>query len=131
MGWGVAEQLQVQVRLYDAATLTVCDGGLRTAPASALGPIGLIARSKSPPCHDEDWCSINALLGIPQQRKTRRSSLMGLEEDIIKLLKNEGFKMNEAIRDALDEFVDIVDEENEDMEENLNDDEEKEDKDEE
>jgi hypothetical protein len=56
---------------------------------------------------------------------------MGLEEDIIKLLKNEGFKMNEAIRDALDEFVDIVDEENEDMEENLNDDEEKEDKDEE
>jgi hypothetical protein len=56
---------------------------------------------------------------------------MGLEEDIIKLLKNEGFKMNEAIRDALDEFVDIVDEENEDMEENLDDDDDKEDKDEE
>jgi hypothetical protein len=67
----------------------------------------------------------------PSARKTRRSSLMGLEEDIIKLLKNEGFKMNEAIRDALDEFVDIVDEENEDMEENLDDDDEKEDKDEE
>ena len=50
---------------------------------------------------------------------------MGLEEDIIKLLKNEGFKMNEAIRDALDEFVDIVDEENEDMEENLDDDDDK------
>lgn len=49
---------------------------------------------------------------------------MGLEEDIIKLLKTEGFKVNEAIRDALDEFVDIVNEENEDMEENLDDDEE-------
>jgi hypothetical protein len=47
---------------------------------------------------------------------------MGLEEDIIKLLKNEGFKINEAIRDALDEFVDIVDEENEDMDEDLEDD---------
>jgi hypothetical protein len=42
---------------------------------------------------------------------------MGLEEDVIKLLKNEGFKINEAIKDALDEFIDIVDEENEDMEE--------------
>jgi hypothetical protein len=52
---------------------------------------------------------------------------MGLEEDIVKLLKNEGFKINEAIRDALDEFVDIVSEENEDMDENLNDEEEKED----
>jgi hypothetical protein len=50
---------------------------------------------------------------------------MGLEEDIIKLLKHEGFKINEAIKDALDEFVDIVDEENEDMEENLDDDEDK------
>jgi hypothetical protein len=49
---------------------------------------------------------------------------MGLEEDIIKLLKTEGFKVNEAIRDALDEFVDIVNEENEDMEENLDEDEE-------
>ena len=42
---------------------------------------------------------------------------MGLEEDVIKLLKAEGFKINEAIKDALDEFIDIVDEENEDMEE--------------
>ncbi len=41
---------------------------------------------------------------------------MALEEDIIKLLKSEGFKMNEAIRDALDEFLDTVNEENEDME---------------
>ncbi len=42
---------------------------------------------------------------------------MGLEEDIIKILKSEGFKINEAIRDALDEFLDTVNEENEDMEE--------------
>lgn len=49
---------------------------------------------------------------------------MGLEEDILKLLKNEGFKSNEAIRAALDEFVDIVEEENEDMEAGLDDEEE-------
>ena len=47
---------------------------------------------------------------------------MGLEEDVIKLLKAEGFKINEAIKDALDEFIDIVDEENEDMEEGGDDD---------
>jgi hypothetical protein len=46
---------------------------------------------------------------------------MGLEEDIIKLLKSEGFKMNEAIRDALDEFLDTVNEENEDMDDDLDD----------
>ncbi len=51
---------------------------------------------------------------------------MGMAEDIIKLIKNEGFKINEAIRDALDEFVDVVDEENEDMDENLEDEEEEE-----
>lgn len=44
---------------------------------------------------------------------------MGMEEDIIKLLKSEGFKMNEAIRDALDEFLDTVNEENEDMDDDL------------
>jgi hypothetical protein len=42
---------------------------------------------------------------------------MSLEEDIVKLLKHEGYKINEAIRDALDEFLDIVNDENEDMEE--------------
>ena len=41
---------------------------------------------------------------------------MGLEEDIIKLLKTEGFKINESIRDALDEFVDVVEEETEGVE---------------
>jgi hypothetical protein len=56
---------------------------------------------------------------------------MGLEEDIIKLLKNEGFKINEAIRDALDEFVDVVDEENEDMDEDLEDDDDEDEEDEE
>ncbi len=40
---------------------------------------------------------------------------MSLEEDIVKLLKHEGYKINEAIRDALDEFLDIVNDENEDM----------------
>ena len=42
---------------------------------------------------------------------------MSLEEDIIKLLKHEGYKINESIRDALDDFLDIVNEENEDMDE--------------
>jgi hypothetical protein len=60
-----------------------------------------------------------------------KESVMGLEEDIIKLLKNEGFKINEAIRDALDEFVDIVEEENEDMDEDLDDDDDEEEEDEE
>jgi len=46
---------------------------------------------------------------------------MGLEEDILKLLKSEGFKLNDTIRDALDEFIDTVNEENEDMDEDLDD----------
>jgi hypothetical protein len=46
---------------------------------------------------------------------------MGLEEDVIKLLKSEGYRINESIRDALDEFLDTVNEENEDMEEDLDD----------
>jgi hypothetical protein len=48
---------------------------------------------------------------------------MGLHEDIIKLLKADGLKMNEAIRSALDDFVDTVKEENEDFEEDGEDDE--------
>lgn len=55
---------------------------------------------------------------------------MGLEEDIIKLLKSEGYRINETIRDALDDFLDTVYDENEEMEEDLGDEEEK-DKDEE
>jgi hypothetical protein len=44
---------------------------------------------------------------------------MGLEEDIIKLLKSEGHRINEVIRDALDDFLTTVEEENEDMEDDL------------
>lgn len=51
---------------------------------------------------------------------------MGLEEDIIKLLKSEGYRINETIRDALDDFLDTVYDENEEMEEDLDDDDEKE-----
>jgi len=50
---------------------------------------------------------------------------MGLEEDIIKLLKSEGYRINETIRDALDDFLDTVYDENEEMEEDLGDEEEK------
>jgi hypothetical protein len=42
---------------------------------------------------------------------------MGLHEDISKLLKADGMRMNEAIRSALDEFIDTVKIENEDFEE--------------
>ncbi len=38
---------------------------------------------------------------------------MGIEKDVIALVKAEGFKVNETIRDALDEFIGIVEEENE------------------
>ncbi len=55
---------------------------------------------------------------------------MALEEDVIKLLKSEGYRINEAIRDALDDFLSTVEEENEDMEENLDDSDEKEEADE-
>jgi hypothetical protein len=44
---------------------------------------------------------------------------MGLEEDVIKLLKSEGYRINESIRDALDDFLTTVEEENEDMEDDL------------
>jgi hypothetical protein len=47
---------------------------------------------------------------------------MGLEEDVIKLLKSEGYRINETIRDALDDFLDTVYDENEEMEEDLEDD---------
>lgn len=55
---------------------------------------------------------------------------MALEEDIIKLLKSEGYRINETIRDALDDFLDTVYDENEEMEDDLGDEGEK-DKDEE
>ena len=55
---------------------------------------------------------------------------MALEEDIIKLLKSEGYRINETIRDALDDFLDTVNDENEEMEDDLDDEEDKEDEDE-
>jgi hypothetical protein len=44
---------------------------------------------------------------------------MALEDDIIKLLKAEGYRINETIRDALDEFIEVVNDETEDMEDDL------------
>jgi hypothetical protein len=73
------------------------------------------------------WRSAGPLLEKPPPTPFHvKECPMGLEEDIVKLLKNEGFKINEAIRDALDEFVDIVEEENEDMDEDLDDEDDKE-----
>ena len=51
---------------------------------------------------------------------------MALEDDIIKLLKAEGYRINETIRDALDEFIEVVNEESEDMDDDLDADEEEE-----
>jgi hypothetical protein len=48
----------------------------------------------------------------------KRIAVMAIEKDIIKLLKAEGLKINENIRDALDEFIDVVREEGESSEEN-------------
>ncbi len=56
---------------------------------------------------------------------------MALEDDIIKLLKAEGFRINETIRDALDEFIEIINEEMEGIEADIEDDEEEEEEDDE
>jgi hypothetical protein len=42
---------------------------------------------------------------------------MGIEKDFIALMKSEGFRVNETILDALDEFVGIVSDENDAMQE--------------
>ena len=47
---------------------------------------------------------------------------MGLPEDLIKLLKSEDYKINETIREALNDFLGIVTEENEEMEDGIDDD---------
>ncbi|MBA3846790.1 MAG: hypothetical protein H0X45_09115 [Planctomycetes bacterium] len=47
---------------------------------------------------------------------------MALEDDIIKLLKAEGYRINETIRDALDEFIEVVNEESEDVDDDADDD---------
>jgi hypothetical protein len=48
---------------------------------------------------------------------------VAIDRDIIKLLKGEGFKTNEAIMDALTEFLEIVEDENADMAEGVDNDE--------
>jgi hypothetical protein len=40
---------------------------------------------------------------------------VAIDNDIIKLLKSEGLKTNEAIMVALSEFIDVVEDENESM----------------
>lgn len=47
---------------------------------------------------------------------------MGLPEDLAKLLKSEGYRLNETIRDGINDFIDLVIEENEEMEEEVEDD---------
>ncbi len=37
---------------------------------------------------------------------------MSLEEDIVRLLKQEGYRINEAVRDAIDDLIDVVEDEN-------------------
>lgn len=47
---------------------------------------------------------------------------MSLESDILKLLRSEGYQITEAIRDALDDFIAIVEEEGDDLAEDLEED---------
>lgn len=41
--------------------------------------------------------------------------MSSLDEAIVKLLKSEGFRVNETIRDAIADLIDVVDDENEAM----------------
>lgn len=36
---------------------------------------------------------------------------MALEDDFLKLLKAEGYRVNEAVRDALDDFISVLEDE--------------------
>ncbi len=47
---------------------------------------------------------------------------MGLPEDLSRLLKAEGYKINETIQDAISDFLGVVTEENAEMEDDLEDD---------
>ena len=44
---------------------------------------------------------------------------MSLKSEILKLLKEEGYRLNEAVDDALDEFITIVEEETEGVEDDM------------
>lgn len=45
-----------------------------------------------------------------------------LNEEIAKLIKSEGYKINESILDAIEDLVEVVEEENEGMEDEEEDD---------
>jgi hypothetical protein len=49
----------------------------------------------------------------------QRGSRMSLKTDILKILRDEGYRLNEAIDDALDEFITIVEEETEGAEDDM------------
>lgn len=44
---------------------------------------------------------------------------MSNRSDILRLLKADGLKINQAILDSLDEFLGLVDEENEEMNDDI------------
>ncbi len=45
--------------------------------------------------------------------RQRRGGIMGLAEDIVKMLRDEGYRVTEAVRDAVDELIEVVEEETE------------------
>ena len=47
---------------------------------------------------------------------------MALAEEIVALLGDEGYRVNESIRSALQEFLTVVEEENENYDDDLDDD---------
>jgi len=44
---------------------------------------------------------------------------MSLKSEILKLLKEEGYRLNEAVDDALNEFITIIEEETEGLEDDM------------
>lgn len=48
---------------------------------------------------------------------------MALASDILRMLKDEGYRTNEVIQDALDEFLSVVEDENEGMDDDIAEDE--------
>jgi hypothetical protein len=46
-------------------------------------------------------------------------AVMNMGKTILDLLKDEGYRINEAIEDAIDEFVSLVEEENEKLDDDL------------
>lgn len=44
---------------------------------------------------------------------------MSLKSEIVKLLQDEGYRINEAVDDAIDEFLTVVEEETEGVEDDM------------